>query len=125
MNPPAHPTNSPSAEPDTEPDDPKPGKKSKPGAKKPRRPKEVVPEEPDIFDQVRAHMNQQKAEEEARKIAEAAPKEHAVERPTKARPRADAAAPAPSSCWRIRMRARRSSSSASLAWAGRATAPTR
>ena len=35
-----------------------------------------------------------KAEEEARKIAEAAPKEHAVERPTKARPRADAAAPA-------------------------------
>jgi len=68
----------PDTEPDTEPDDPKPGKKAKPGAKKPRRPKEVVPEEPDIFDQVRAHMNQQKAEEEARKAALAssqAPKE--------------------------------------------------
>jgi translation initiation factor IF-2 len=35
-----------------------------------------------------------KAEEEARKIAEAAPKEPVVDRPTKVRPRADAASPA-------------------------------
>jgi hypothetical protein len=67
----------PETEPEPEPEA-KPGKKTKPGAKKPRRTKEVEPEEPDIFDQVRAHMNQQKAEEEARKAALAssqAPKE--------------------------------------------------
>ena len=57
----------PEPEPEPEPDpEPKTGKK--PG-KKPRKAKEVEPEEPDIFDQVRAHMNQQKAEEEARKAA--------------------------------------------------------
>ena len=49
-----------------EPDpDPKPGKKPK----KPRTPRAVEAEEPDILDQVRAHMYKQKAEEDARNAA--------------------------------------------------------